>query len=117
MEDSCHSIEHSIEFQVLFLQYCCGPDIRILPILCGSYARSIYKGGAPEDDENVRRFLGSLGDLGAREGDRLFWVLGIDMAHMGRRYGDRFAAFADEGDMRQVAQRNRWRIDPVKPVD
>src|SRR5438093_4151979 len=28
MEDYCHSIEHSIEFQVLFLQYIYGPDIR-----------------------------------------------------------------------------------------
>src|ERR1700682_6541143 len=69
MEDYCHSIEHSIEFQVLFLQYCYGPDIRILPILCGSYARSIYKGGAPEDDEKVRRFLGTLGELATQEGD------------------------------------------------
>src|SRR6266550_4259132 len=30
MEDYCHAIEHSIEFQVLFLQYIYGPDIRIL---------------------------------------------------------------------------------------
>jgi AmmeMemoRadiSam system protein B len=117
MEDYCHSIEHSIEFQVLFLQYCYGPDIRILPILCGSYARSIYKGGAPEDDENVRRFLGSLGDLAAREGDRLFWVLGIDMAHMGQRYGDRFVAVADQGEMAQVAERDRLRIDRVNAGD
>src|SRR5260370_39425587 len=117
MEDYCHSIEHSIEFQVLFLQYGYGPDIRILPILCGWYSRSIYKGGAPEDDENVRRFLGSLGDLAAREGDRLFWVLGIDMAHMGQRYGDRFAAVADQGEMAQVAERDRLRIDRVNAGD
>ena len=37
----------------------------------------------PEDNEPVRRFLGRLGDMAAREGDRLTWVLGIDMAHMG----------------------------------
>src|SRR6202140_3363742 len=103
MEDYCHSIEHSIEFQVLFLQHCYGPDIRILPILCGSFARSIYGSGAPEDDEKVRRFLGVLGELAAKEGERLFWVLGIDMAHMGRRYGDRFAAHADRGEMERVA--------------
>jgi AmmeMemoRadiSam system protein B len=117
MEDYCHSIEHSIEFQVLFLQYIYGPDIRILPILCGSYAQSIYRGGAPEDDENVRRFLGGLGDLAAREGDRLFWVLGIDMAHMGRRYGDRFTAVADQGEMARVAQRDRLRIDRINAGD
>jgi AmmeMemoRadiSam system protein B len=117
MEDYCHAIEHSIEFQVLFLQYIFGPGIRILPILCGSYAQSIYVGGAPEEDENVRRFLGALGDLAARQGDRLFWVLGIDMAHMGRRYGDRFTAVADQDEMAKVAARDRLRIDRINAGD
>jgi len=117
MEDYCHSIEHSIEFQVLFLQHVYGPDIRILPILCGSYAHSIYEGGAPENDENVRRFLGALGDLAASEGDKLFWVLGIDMAHMGRRYGDPFAALADNDEMERVAARDRLRIDRINAGD
>src|SRR5260370_25205751 len=80
MEDYCHSIEHSIEFQVLFLQHLYGPDIRVLPILCGSFAQSIYRGGAPEADENVRRFLGALGDLAAKEGDLLVWVLRLTLA-------------------------------------
>ena len=90
MEDYCHAVEHSIEFQVVFLQHLFGPRIRIVPVLCGSFARSIYAGGLPEDNENVRRVFGSLGEIAAREGDRLLWVLGIDMAHMGRRYGDTF---------------------------
>ena len=51
MEDYCHAVEHSIEFQVVFLQHLFGPRIRIVPILCGSYARSLYQGGLPEDDE------------------------------------------------------------------
>ena len=110
MEDYCHAVEHSIEFQVLFLQSIFGPDIRVLPILCGSYARSIYQGGMPEDDEGVRRFLGTLGDIAAREASRLTWVLGIDMAHMGRRYGDQFAALAHENEMIDVAARDKERI-------
>jgi len=117
MEDYCHAIEHSIEFQVLFLQHLYGPEIRILPILCGPYARSIYVGGQPEQDESVRRFLGALGDLAVREGDRLFWVLGIDMAHIGRRYGDPFTARADQGAMVEVATRDRGRIDRVTAGD
>jgi MEMO1 family protein len=117
MEDYCHAVEHSIEFQVVFLQHLYGPDIRILPILCGSYARSIYEGGMPEDDSNVERFLGSLGELAARESSRLFWVLGIDMAHMGRRYGDRMTAVADRGEMLDVADRDRARIERLNAGD
>lgn len=117
LEDYCHAIEHSIEFQALFLQYVYGPSIRILPILCGSFANSIYRGGAPEKDENVGRFLDALGNLAAREGERLFWVLGIDMAHMGRRYGDPFAALADRGEMTQVSTRDRQRIERINAGD
>lgn len=117
MEDYCHAVEHSIEFQVLFLQSLFGPDIRILPILCGSYARSIYRGGKPEDTENVARFLGALGEIAAREGDRLLWVLGIDMAHMGRRYGDPFAALAEENEMLAVGGRDRQRMDRMAAGD
>jgi AmmeMemoRadiSam system protein B len=110
MEDYCHSIEHSIEFQVVFLQHVLGAGVRILPVLCGPFARSLSQGGAPEDDDDVRAFLDALGELGYRENHRLFWVLGIDMAHIGRRYGDRYPAYADRGEMADVALRDRARI-------
>ncbi|MDP9054633.1 MAG: AmmeMemoRadiSam system protein B [Acidobacteriota bacterium] len=112
-EDYCHAVEHSIEFQVLFLQSIFGPDINVLPILCGSFAQSLYRGGKPESNEQVNRFLGVLGDISARESSRLFWVLGIDMAHMGRRYGDDFAALADEDRMLAVGARDRQRMDRI----
>lgn len=117
MEDYCHAVEHSIEFQVLFLQHVYGADIRILPILCGPYARSVYVGGLPEDDDNVHRFLDALGEMASRDHDKLFWVLGIDMAHMGRRYGDEFGARADQGAMVEVTARDRGRIDRLTAGD
>jgi AmmeMemoRadiSam system protein B len=117
MEDYCHAIEHSIEFQVVFLQSLYGPDVRVLPILCGSFAQSIYRGGRPEDNEGVARFLGGLAEMNARERDRLVWVLGIDMAHMGRRYGDEFTAIANEDRMASVAARDGQRIARVNAGD
>ena len=117
MEDYCHAVEHSIEFQVVFLQHLFGPDIRIVPMLCGSYARSIYQGGAAGRRRAVRRVLGALGELAAREGDRLLWVLGIDMAHMGRRYGDPFEAKAGRDEMEEVARRDRARIERMEHGD
>ncbi len=117
MEDYCHAIEHSIEFQILFLQHLYGPDVRVLPILIGSYGRSIYQGGKPEDNDDVNRFLGKLGEIGAREGNKLMWVLGIDMAHMGARYGDEFEAEAGSGRMRDVEARDLARIERVNASD
>ncbi len=117
MEDYCQAIEHSIEFQVVFLQHLFGPAIRVVPILCGSYARSIYQGGLPEQSDGVNRIFGALGDLAAREGSKLCWILGVDMAHMGRRYGDSIDARADEGEMDAVARRDRSRIDSIEAGD
>ena len=117
MEDYCHAVEHSIEFQVVFLQHLLGPRVRIVPVLCGSYARSLYRGGMPEDEERVRRTLGTLGEIAAKEGDKLLWVLGVDMAHMGRRYGDALDARAGRDEMEQVAARDRARIERMEQGD
>jgi AmmeMemoRadiSam system protein B len=116
-EDYCHAVEHSIEFQVLFLQHLYGPDVKVVPILCGPFARSLYEGGKPEEDEGVKRFLDALGEIGEREKQRLFWVLGIDMAHMGRRYGDPFEAVADVDEMQQVALHDNRRIERMEAGD
>jgi hypothetical protein len=117
MEDYCHAVEHSIEFQVVFLQSIYGPDVRILPVLCGSFAKSIDEGGLPEDNDSVKRFLVGLGEIAARESGRLFWVLGVDMAHMGVRYGDNFAAQAGMNEMELVRQRDQQRIERISASD
>ena len=110
MEDYCHAVEHSIEFQVVFLQHLFGPDIRIVPVLCGAFSRA-------DNDDGVKRTIGALGEIAAREGDRLAWVLGVDMAHMGVRYGDGFEAIADQGEMEVVARRDRSRIERMEQGD
>lgn len=113
LEDYCHSVEHSIEFQVVFLQHLFGPGVRIVPVLCGPFARSTAGPGRPEDDEGVRRFLGTLGEMAAREGGRLCFVLGVDMAHVGRRYGDGRSARVGDEAMARVEARDRARIDRI----
>jgi AmmeMemoRadiSam system protein B len=117
MEDYCFSFEHTVEFQVVFLQHVLGPGVRILPILCGPFAHSLYGQGNPEDDEGVERFFDALGELNDREGDRLLWVLGVDLAHMGARYGDQFRAVANEGRMSEVMLRDERRIERINQSD
>ena len=117
MEDYCHSFEHTVELQVVFLQQMLGPGVRILPILCGPFAHSLDHGGNPEDHDGVKRFLEALGELADREGERLFWILGVDMAHMGARYHDRFEATAGEGVMSGVDARDRQRIARINAAD
>jgi len=117
LEDYCHAIEHSIEFQVVFLQAIYGADVRILPLLCGPFANTMHADEFPEDDEHVKRFLEALREIAEREKQRLFWVLGVDMAHMGTRFGDTFAAHADRDEMSLVRERDMLRIERMNASD
>jgi AmmeMemoRadiSam system protein B len=117
LEDYCHAVEHSIEFQVVFLQYLFGPRVRILPILCGAFAAGAEPGQLPEASDRVRRFIGALGDVAARRGRELCFVLGVDFAHVGRRYGDRQAARAYQGPLAEVAERDDARVERIVAGD
>ena len=117
MEDYCHSFEHTVELELIFLQHALGPRTRILPILCGGFAKSLLEGGDPEDDVEVRSFFDALAEMREREGNRLFWILGVDMAHMGARYHDPFHARAGQGAMAEVEMRDRARIARINAGD
>ncbi len=77
-EDYCQVMEHSAEFHILWLQYLFGPEVKVLPILVG----------ASFEDDPASPMYAALRGLAERHGDKLGWVLSIDMAHMGPRYGD-----------------------------
>jgi hypothetical protein len=112
-EDYCFAIEHSIEFQCVFLQYALGSDLKIVPILCGPFAESLETGRPPETNPEVASFFEALEELAESQAERLFWVLGIDLAHVGRRYGDDFAARAEQGAMAAVAEQDRERLEAL----
>jgi len=118
VEDYCHAVEHSIEFQVVFLQYLLGPRVRILPILCGAFSAGADPGRLPEESSDaVARFVGALGGLAARRQSELCFVLGVDFAHVGRRYGDARAARAYQGPLATVAERDDARVDQIVAGD
>lgn len=113
-EDYCHATEHSIEFQCLFLQHVIGRgDLKIVPILCGPLVKSLAAGRPPETDDRVRAFFEALAELGSIHAKEIVWVLGVDMAHIGRRYGDRFDALAESGPMIEVELRDRARLERI----
>jgi AmmeMemoRadiSam system protein B len=117
VEDYCHAVEHSVEFQVVFLQHLYGPSVKIVPVLCGAFVEGPAAGEAPETSDTVARFVDALGNLAAREGERLFFVLGVDMAHIGRRYGDPLTARAGVGPLLEIQTRDRARIARLEAGD
>ena len=61
-DELAHRTEHSIEFQVVFLQYLLEGrrDFSIVPILVGSFHDLMERGVDPIDDPDVSRFIQAL---------------------------------------------------------
>jgi len=86
-----HRTEHSIEFQVAFLQYFLNgsTEYKIVPILCNSFFKLVEQGKSPVEDERVELFLSRVKNIVSELGERVFIIAGADMAHVGPKFGDR----------------------------
>lgn len=101
LEDACgwdlyegeisHRTEHSIEFQVAFLQYMLNnkKKYRIVPVLCNSFYRLVSEGRSPAEDEMISGFLEAVAGIVSDMGDNIFIIAGADMAHVGLKFGDK----------------------------
>jgi len=85
-----HRIEHSIEFQVLFLQHLFGGDAmpRIVPVLCTSLESRLQPGASPAEHPEVEGFLRSLDEaVGSGESGDTLLLAAADMCHVGPKFG------------------------------
>lgn len=85
-----HRTEHSIEFQVVFLQYLFGEKkgFKIVPILCNSFFKMIHNENSPAEDRKISTFLRLTRQTVSDLDDRVFVVAGADLAHVGLKFGD-----------------------------
>ncbi len=112
-----HRQEHSIEFQVVFLQYLFGEKrkFKIVPILCNSFFRMIQSGESPSLDEKVSTFLGGVGEIISSIGNRAFVIAGADMAHVGLKFGDPEAV--TESTLRWIKERDLLSLSFTEQVN
>lgn len=115
-DELLHRSEHSIEFQALFLSYALGiHGYQIVPILVSSFHEMVAAGRTPGDDARVRSFLDSIGALLAEEKRNVLVLAGVDFAHVGKKFGDSFAA--DETVAARVRNEDAALIENIKRGD
>jgi AmmeMemoRadiSam system protein B len=117
VDDIAHRAEHSIEFQVIFLQHLLGArrPLRILPILCGSFHEWILAGQLPSDEPGVHSVLEALREIISTQEQPVCLVAGADLAHMGARFGDPGPITPDL--LRWIEGQDREMLDPVAAGD
>jgi AmmeMemoRadiSam system protein B len=98
VDEYLHRGEHSIEFQVLFLKYVAQkraallrePEkkFKIVPILVSSFHPMMMNQTLPEKTAAVGGFLSALRRLAEEDSRQICFVAGVDLAHVGRQFGD-----------------------------
>src|SRR5206468_12466066 len=87
--ETAHRAEHSVEFQAVMLRRLLGErPFSILPVLASFLHEAIWGEGEPESDPRVPRFLDALGETLQATERRVCVIAGVDLAHVGPRFGD-----------------------------
>ena len=115
-DEMLHRGEHSIEFQAVFLAYALGArGYQVVPILVSSFHEMVASGVTPARDSRVRSFVDALkAELGA-ENRRVLILAGVDFAHVGKKFGDQFAA--DTAVAERVQREDLQLIETIKRGD
>lgn len=84
-----HREEHSVEFQVLYLQRRLGQHpFTIVPILCGGFYNLLDDGRTPQEEPAVEALITAVREAEAALGGTTLYVAGVDFSHVGPRFGD-----------------------------
>ncbi|MDE3001067.1 MAG: AmmeMemoRadiSam system protein B [Gemmatimonadota bacterium] len=86
-----HRTEHSVEFAVLFLQYIQAREdlapFQVVPVLLGSVDHYLREGRNPLHAHEVASELEALREAVSARGMRALYVLSVDLAHIGPKFG------------------------------
>ena len=88
-----HRAEHSIEFQILFLQHLLKQDsFKIIPILCGPVSPSLPDYSRKSYVEKAGPLLQGLREILEDSADDTLIIAGVDFSHVGPKFGHNMPA-------------------------
>jgi MEMO1 family protein len=87
-ELQAHLPEHSIELEVVFLQWFYGRrrPIRIVPLVVGSFHDATLMGHGPAELEDIGRMVEALRRAEAETPDKICYLISGDLAHIGPKF-------------------------------
>lgn len=104
--DYGHRLEHSIEFQTIFLHHYLQEPPYIVPILCGGIHEFIFNRKNFFADDRFIGMLETLNELIRAEDKKVLFVSGVDFSHIGLKFGHQMPA----NTILPLAQANDQRI-------
>jgi AmmeMemoRadiSam system protein B len=100
-DDFPHRSEHSLEFQILFLQRLFPmEEIPILPVLCGQMEDLFGKVRSPLEEAGIASFVEAVSAWLSEPPGKKVVVAGVDLCHVGPKFGDRVTGRSLEAAVR-----------------
>jgi AmmeMemoRadiSam system protein B len=89
-DEVAHLPEHSIELEVVFLQYLYENrrPIRIVPVIVGSFEDRVIQREVPRHQNEVGRMIKALRLLEEEAAEPICYIISGDLAHIGPKFGD-----------------------------
>jgi AmmeMemoRadiSam system protein B len=118
-EYGAHLPEHSIELEVVFLQYLYEKrrPIRIVPVVVGSFADCVADGSSPAGKDDVGRMIEALRAVEAETPEPICYLISGDLAHIGPKFDDpepvRAPLLAESRERDQAILRKAEKADPA----
>lgn len=112
-----HRREHSLELQLPFLS-AVQPNASVVPILVGSYHPMLEAMRYPQEWEEYETFAGALTEIikeRTKRGEKVSFLAGVDMAHIGRSFGDEGALSPER--MREIGYRDQQYLRAIEECD
>lgn len=116
-DEIVHKTEHSIEFQLVFLNhlYKDKKPFKIIPILCGSFHDVITEGSTPQQKPCFADFIDALKETVAESNYKTCFIASADLAHVGIRFGD--PAPPSPAHLQSLESEDRKMLAYVEAVD
>ena len=113
-DEYLHRREHSLELQLPFLS-AVQPAATVVPVLVGSYHQMLEAMRYPHEWEEYETFAGALTEIIKQRkvrGEKVSFLAGVDMAHVGRSFGDEGSLSPER--MREIGYRDQQYLRAIE---
>src|SRR5260370_39769464 len=89
-DELAHLPEHSIELEVVFLQYLYEnkTTIRIVPLVVGSFQDAVMTGTSPAEYGDIAHMIAALKKVEEETKEPICYIISGDLAHLGPKFED-----------------------------
>lgn len=116
-DEIVHKTEHTIEFQLVFLDYLYRDKkpFKILPVLCSSFHDVVDGDVIPQKTPYLHEFFTTLREIITESNYQSCYIASADLAHVGLRFGD--ASPPSPASLQELEQKDRAMLAHVESLD